>query len=122
MIQHTDRSYGPTAHNRLADAGNPTADGARAGLESFYYALNQRDSAALRHDWTEDPLAQLNNPLGGILRGGDAIAELYEKLSPAPYAPTRWRSPAEPTRSRSSRRPLASQPIRQRQLSGGSSR
>lgn len=80
MIQHTDRSYGPDARDRLADASDASTNGARAALESFYYALNSRDITALRGDWTQHPLAQLNNPLGGILRGGTAIAELYEKI------------------------------------------
>jgi ketosteroid isomerase-like protein len=52
----------------------------RCALESFYYALNSQDIEALRADWSSSPLAQLNNPLGGILRGGDAIAALYEKV------------------------------------------
>jgi hypothetical protein len=30
--------------------------------------------------WSGDPLSQLNNPVGGILRGGDLIAELYGKI------------------------------------------
>lgn len=80
MIRHTELSFGPDSRDRLADSADPTADGARAALESFYCALNNRDGDALRRDWAEHPLAQLNNPLGGILRGGDAISALYEKV------------------------------------------
>ncbi|MCK7624310.1 nuclear transport factor 2 family protein [Streptomyces sp. RS10V-4] len=80
MIEHTDLAYGPASRNRLDETGDPSADGALAALESFYYALNHRDITALRADWTSDPLAQLNNPVGGILRGGDLIADLYEKI------------------------------------------
>ncbi|MGV4928179.1 nuclear transport factor 2 family protein (plasmid) [Streptomyces sp. BHT-5-2] len=80
MIEYTDISYGPESRNRLHEAGDPSAEGALAALESFYYALNNRDIEALRADWTADPLAQLNNPVGGILRGGAPIAELYEKI------------------------------------------
>lgn len=80
MIQHTDLSYGPKAQDRLDHTVDPTAAGAHAALESFYYALNQRDETALRKDWTDHPLAQLNNPLGGSLRGGEAIGELYRKI------------------------------------------
>ncbi len=80
MIQHTDLRYGPNARDRLASAVDPAADGARAALESFYYALNQRDGTVLRRVWTNHPLARLDNPLGGILRGGDPIAELYDKI------------------------------------------
>jgi hypothetical protein len=80
MIQRTDRRYGPDARDRLAEAHQPTDEGARAVLESFYYSLNQRDEPVLRRVWSTDPLAQLNNPLGGILHGGDAIAELYGRV------------------------------------------
>lgn len=84
MIQHTDARYGPQARNRLGDAIAASQDGARAALESFYYALNQRDGAVLRQVWVAHPLAQLNNPLGGILRGGDAVAELYDRIFDGP--------------------------------------
>ncbi|HEY3557912.1 MAG TPA: hypothetical protein VGL05_10625 [Kribbella sp.] len=30
--------------------------------------------------WADDPLVQLNNPVGGILRGRDAVRELYERV------------------------------------------
>jgi hypothetical protein len=30
--------------------------------------------------WSSDPLAQLNNPLGGLLRGGEQIAALYRRI------------------------------------------
>jgi hypothetical protein len=42
--------------------------------------LNHRDLEALARNWTDDPLAQLNNPLGGILRGGDAVKTLYDRV------------------------------------------
>src|SRR5437870_4056120 len=84
MIQKTELKYGPKSRNRLTGASDPSAKGAYAALESFYYALNHRDGDVLRRVWTDDPLAQLNNPLGGILRGGDAISELYEKIFTGP--------------------------------------
>lgn len=84
MIQHTDSRYGPQARNRIGDVNAVSEDGARAALESFYYALNQRDSTILRQVWATHPLAQLNNPLGGILRGGDAVAELYDRIFDGP--------------------------------------
>lgn len=80
MIERMDISYGPESTNRLDQAGDPSLTGALAALESFYYALNSRDIEALRGAWSADPLAQLNNPVGGILRGGDLIAGLYEKI------------------------------------------
>ena len=84
MIQKADASYGPQARNRIAETTEPSSDGARAALETFYFALNNRDAGALRADWTDDPLAQLNNPLGGILRGGEEVAKLYERIFEGP--------------------------------------
>ncbi|ADJ44589.1 hypothetical protein AMES_2765 [Amycolatopsis mediterranei S699] len=84
MPRHLDTSFGPGARNRLDEAGNPGREGALAALESFYYAFNQRDLDAFGRVWTSDPLAQLNNPLGGVLRGGEAITELYERVFHGP--------------------------------------
>lgn len=80
MIEETDISFGPASGNRLSETDDPSVKGAQAALESFYYSLNNRDLDALRTDWSTNPLAQLNNPVGGILRGGDAIAELYARI------------------------------------------
>ncbi len=84
MPRHLDAAFGPDARNRLDEATKPGREGALAALESFYYAFNQRDLAAFRRVWTNDPLAQLNNPLGGILRGGEAITALYERVFHGP--------------------------------------
>ncbi|MGW4523513.1 YybH family protein [Amycolatopsis sp. NPDC004378] len=84
MPLHLDVSFGRQARNRLDAATAPGREGALAALESFYYAFNQRDLDAFRRVWTTDPLAQLNNPLGGILRGGDAITALYERVFTGP--------------------------------------
>jgi limonene-1,2-epoxide hydrolase len=84
MPRHLGETYGTDARNRLDEATNPGREGAVAALESFYYAFNQRDLAVFRQVWTTDPLAQLNNPLGGILRGGDAITALYERVFHGP--------------------------------------
>ncbi|KAA2252885.1 nuclear transport factor 2 family protein [Solihabitans fulvus] len=67
------RRTGPTAVRR-----------ARAPADRVYHAFNRRDLAVLRQVWSADPLAQLNNPLGGLLRGGDAIAELYARVFDGP--------------------------------------
>lgn len=84
MLQHVDTRYGPDAAHRLGEAGRPDMVGARAVLETFYYGLNNRDDETLAAVWSPDPLAQLNNPVGGILRGGDAIAELYRRIVGGP--------------------------------------
>jgi limonene-1,2-epoxide hydrolase len=84
MIQHRDTVYGATPRNRLAEAGDPTTAGARAVLESFYYALGARDADALEAVWAPEPLVQLNNPLGGVLRGIEAVTSLYGRVFEGP--------------------------------------
>lgn len=80
MIQLIDFGFGPTARNRLAEACTAGFDGAVAALETFYYALNSADLDVLAAVWSADALAQLNNPVGGILRSGRGIAELYGRI------------------------------------------
>jgi ketosteroid isomerase-like protein len=80
VITRVDAEYGPRARNRLAEAANPDPDGAPAALETFYYAFNHRDADALKRVWVRDPLVQLNNPLGGMLRGADDITALYQRI------------------------------------------
>jgi ketosteroid isomerase-like protein len=83
-IEKTDIRFGPNSLNRLAEATDASARGALAALESFYYAWHHPDADALRAVWSDSPLAQLDNPVGGILRGGDAIAGLYQKALASP--------------------------------------
>ncbi|GAA5122641.1 YybH family protein [Pseudonocardia adelaidensis] len=80
MITLVDHGFGPDARNRLDAARDPGPDGAVAALETFYFALNNARLDVLRAVWSPDPLAQLNNPVGGILRSGDAIAGLYGRI------------------------------------------
>jgi limonene-1,2-epoxide hydrolase len=80
VIAHVDDEYGPQARNRLDETGSPDVTGARAALESFYYAFNHRDLKALEQVWVRDPLVQLNNPLGGMLRGAGDVVELYRRV------------------------------------------
>ena len=80
MIMHTPQSYGRSARNRIAGAAQPGIEGARALVESFYYAFNQRDMGVFAKVWAEHELIQLNNPLGGMLRGYEPISELYRGI------------------------------------------
>ena len=80
MSTLVDYDFGPGARNRLEDARDPAPDGAVAALETFYFALNNADLDVLGAVWSPDPLAQLNNPVGGILRSGDAITDLYRRI------------------------------------------
>lgn len=80
MITLNDYGFGPDARNQLSAAEDPSSAGAVAALETFYYALNQRDIDAMAAVWSHDQLAQLNNPVGGILRGGAEAVALYEQI------------------------------------------
>lgn len=77
-------TFGPASRNLLAETTDPGRAGALAALESFYYALNNRDAEALAQVWSDNDLVQLNNPLGGILRGRDAIVALYQRVFDSP--------------------------------------
>jgi ketosteroid isomerase-like protein len=79
-IEVVDYRFGPQARNRLDEAENPRREGAVAALESFYYALNNRDLDVLTAVWSQHELAQLNNPVGGILRSGPAVTDLYRRI------------------------------------------
>lgn len=72
--------FGADAQPRLREATDPQLYGAEAILETFYYALNHRDLEALEATWSSSPFAQLNNPVGGIVRGGPQIIELYGRI------------------------------------------
>lgn len=80
MSTLVDHDFGPGSRNRLDEARDPGPDGAVAALETFYHALDNADLDVLRAVWSPDPLAQLNNPVGGIVRSGDAIADLYRRI------------------------------------------
>lgn len=84
MIEPSQYCYGKDAANLIEQTREPCIIGARALLETFYHAFNRRDLAVLRRVWAEHDLIQLNNPLGGILRGYDGIAELYARVFNGP--------------------------------------
>jgi ketosteroid isomerase-like protein len=80
MMTIVNYDFGPDARNRLDHTHHPGHDGALAALETFYYALNNADLDVLSAVWSDDAYAQLNNPVGGILRSGSAIVELYQRI------------------------------------------
>ncbi|GLY90395.1 YybH family protein [Actinoallomurus iriomotensis] len=80
MYDVVDYDFGPAARNRLADTTRRDREGAVAALETFYYALNNADADTLAEVWSDDELAQLDNPVGGIIRSGAAIAGLYRRI------------------------------------------
>jgi ketosteroid isomerase-like protein len=70
--------------DRLAEAASPGLEGARAALDTFYHALNTRSLNLLLRTWADDPLVQLDNPLGGIVRGLAGVAALYGRILSGP--------------------------------------
>ncbi len=72
------------ARDRLDEAARPGMDGAHAALETFYHAFNARALDLLRRIWADDPLTQLDNPVGGIARGTEEIAALYARIVAGP--------------------------------------
>ena len=65
--------------NALAETAVPGIAGARAALETFYYAFNTRSLDLVKQIWADDPLVQLDTPVAGIVRGSAGIAALYER-------------------------------------------
>jgi hypothetical protein len=70
--------------NLLTTTATPTAEGARAALETFYHAFNTRSLDLLRRIWADDPLVQASSPVGGIVRGSAAIAAGYARMLSRP--------------------------------------
>jgi hypothetical protein len=66
--------------NLLADTAASGFAGARAALETFYYAFNTRSVDLYQRIWADDPLVQLGSPVGGIVRGSATIAALSERM------------------------------------------
>lgn len=63
-----------------ADVG----EGALNALIGFYRAFNGRDLRGLAANWAEGDLPSMDNPIGGIRRGWQAISEGYSKLFDGP--------------------------------------
>lgn len=80
MIILTSTTYGREAANRIDQTHRHDIEGARALIETFYYAFNQRDIDVFKCIWGRDELVQLNNPLGGALRGIEPITNLYSDV------------------------------------------
>lgn len=70
--------------NLLAESAKPGIVGARAALETFYYAFNTRSLALYQQIWADDPLAQLNTPVAGLVRGSATIAALSQRMLSSP--------------------------------------
>jgi len=84
MIIQSQQMYGRQSRNAIDQALAPGIDGARALMEAFYYAFNQRNLEVFGKVWAKHELIQLNNPLGGILRGNAPVAALYQRIFSGP--------------------------------------
>lgn len=67
--------------NLLADTAVPGIAGARAALETFYYAFNTRSVGLYQQIWADDPLVQVYSPVAGMVRGTATIAALAQRIS-----------------------------------------
>jgi hypothetical protein len=76
--------FGAAARNLLDLVSDSTIAGARACLESNYYAFNQRDIEVMCSVWSSQPTVQLNRPSGGSVRGPDAIKDEYQEIFARP--------------------------------------
>jgi hypothetical protein len=80
MISLSQKVYGRDAANRIDGTREPGIEGARMLMESFYFAFNNRNLELFGKVWANHKLIQLNNSLGGILRGYEPIAALYGQI------------------------------------------
>lgn len=62
----------------------PSGEGALDALIGFYRAFNDRDLGGLAANWAEGDMPSMDNPIGGIRRGWQAISEGYSKLFDGP--------------------------------------
>lgn len=75
-----DQAFGQDARSAKAGAAHRGFAGAVAALETFYYAFNNRDIDAMHQVWEDSDLIQLNNPVGGIARGREAVMAIYTRI------------------------------------------
>lgn len=79
-INNINMTFGLDSKNLFDKTTDKGFLGALASLETFYYAFNNRDIDTFKKIWLNHELIQLNNPLGGIIRGILPITELYNKI------------------------------------------
>lgn len=60
----------------------------RGALAEFYRAFNARDAGMMAGNWLQTEEASMDNPLGGIRRGWEEIAQVYARIFTGPAAVT----------------------------------
>ncbi len=83
-ITFLDETVVSGTRNQQAETQQPTFEGALAALETFYHGFNTHALALLRQNWLDAPLAQLDNPVGGIMRGAEAVNAVYARIFAGP--------------------------------------
>jgi hypothetical protein len=76
-IELLDVELGPSSRDRLDETADPGTGGAFAALETFYYAVNRRDTGLLAAGWSLDELARLDEPAGTTPCAGVEVAEHF---------------------------------------------
>ncbi len=84
ILKQLDKAFGLTAQNKINDTKQRSFEGALACLETFYYSFNNKDLETLTKIWYKDNLIQLNNPLGGMVRGINPTTAIYDKIFNGP--------------------------------------
>ena len=79
-INRYEGVFGMHARSRKAEAAHHGLEGALAALESFYYGFNNRDIATMHFVWDNSDAILLNNPVGGMARGKEAVMEIYDRI------------------------------------------
>ncbi|MBI5177923.1 MAG: nuclear transport factor 2 family protein [Nitrospinae bacterium] len=72
---------------KAAINGNETAGGEGTplgALSDFYRAFNGRDLERVMANWADDEGISMDNPLGGIKRGREEVAEVYRRIFSGP--------------------------------------
>lgn len=79
-IEKTAYKFGVESQNKTSEMTTFSEAGALAALETFYYSFNNRDLNVLSSIWLNHAQVQLNNPVGGIIRGLEPIVKLYTNI------------------------------------------
>jgi len=79
-IDKLDEKFGINARNLIDSTKEKSISGALACIETFYYSFNNKDLETFKKVWLNHELIQLNNPLGGIIRGIVPILEMYDRI------------------------------------------
>lgn len=81
---HPESDLRPSATPITGAEYRPGVANARNALAQFYAAFNGRDMTLMAANWDKGNSVVMDNPLGGIARGWDAIQAIYERIFQGP--------------------------------------